>query len=391
MRRWILLALISASSVLGAVAGCSSFTSDGSDAADGGDGAADSAQEADVATQPSSCPLAPTAPPCTTGCTAKLPLLPSSVAKPGIVGDARIAVKDGTLYVARVVDGVRVELLAYDGTSPSWALLGSYPGNAVYGLAVNDTSVLVSLRHPAPPSPPTADAGADGGADGGAATHVIVAVQASCRDSCTGTPTTVQGSSSAGTGVVALGPNFYFSAEKAVMVLKNGQVTTVATTFGAPVVTADCAYVYWSNAFDDAVHRVDDATGIAVTVGTGTRALDGGYDGPYPGTVSLATTDESVVGSTGSGHIYTMPKSPTTQGPTVIVDQPSVGQVVADSRFVYYAKPAGLFVYDVVRVLPDGGAPTTLTVGALQIVGMATDADHVYVVEASGDVTRIAK
>jgi hypothetical protein len=118
--------------------------------------------------------------------------------------------------------------------------------------------------------------------------------------------------------------------------------------------------------------------------------VDSGYDGPFPGTLSLATTDDSVVAATGSGHLYTMPKAPT-HSATVIVDQPGVGQVVADGRFVYYARPASPFFYDLVRVLPDGGAPTTLTVGALRVAGIATDGDHVYVVEPSGDVTRIAK
>jgi hypothetical protein len=204
-----------------------------------------------------------------------------------------------------------------------------------------------------------------------------------------GTPTTVPGSSAAGAGVVAIGPNFYFSAEKAVMTLKNGQLVTIAPMFGAPVVAADCAYVYWSNVFDDIVHRYDDATGITEPVGTGT-VVDSGFDGPFPGTVSLATTDDSVVAATGSGHLYTMPKAPT-HSATVIVDQPGVGPIVADGRFVYYARPASPFFYDLVRVLPDGGAPTTLSVGALRVAGMASDGDHVYVVEASGDVTRIAK
>jgi hypothetical protein len=85
-----------------------------------------------------------------------------------------------------------------------------------------------------------------------------------------------------------------------------------------------------------------------------------------------------------------MPKDPLHPG-QVIVDDAGLGQViVADSRFVYYAETRGFLVSAIVRIAPDGGARQQLS-STLLATAIASDADHLYVVEASGQVTRLKK
>jgi hypothetical protein len=115
-----------------------------------------------------------------------------------------------------------------------------------------------------------------------------------------------------------------------------------------------------------------------------------GFDGPFPGTLGLAAANDSVFATTGSNQLYVMPKDPLHPG-QVIVSDAGLGQViVADGRFVYYAEDRGSLLSAIVRVAPDGGSRQQLST-SLFATAIASDADHLYVVEAGGRVTRLKK
>lgn len=388
MRRWIWTAFASACGLLGAVAACSSFIEDPQVVADAAadaaaapsDGETDgAAQDAPASSdsgdaQPTThCVPVPTAAPCTSACASKLLLLPAPAPR-GVVSDARITTTNGKLYVARVVDASRIELFTAAVTPTAWALLGSYPGSAVYDLGVSDTAILLSLRDLSP--------------DGAPAPQRLVEIDLTCDAGCRGTTTMIPGSFGALHGVVAVGSQFYFSSQDALRTLAAGQTKILANTFGAPVVAGDCAHVYWSNAFDPTINRYDPITSTRDTVATGV-APDGGYDGSFPGTISLAVANDSLVASTGSGYVYSAPITPVHQA-QLVANEPKVGKVLADDRFVYFERSTGFLTSSVVRVLPDGGAPQVMSPSVVA-TDMTSDADHLYVVAASGDVTRIAK
>jgi hypothetical protein len=386
MRRPLLVGLFLAWVALATAAACSSFSSPDEPAAEGGagetatgvDGSMQDAAVADVVTKPGvTCPLVPTAPPCTTGCEDQLPALPPPTTAPGKVNDARIAVRRDTVYVARVVDRSVVELFSKGTASTSWALRGTFAASSVFGLAVNDTTILLSLEEML---------------DGSLTNQQIVEVDVGCDASCAGKKTVLPDSTKAGAGVVTLGQTFYFSSATTLMTLKGGAPTAVGTPiFGGPVVAADCTYVYYSNAFDRFVHRYDETTGNTAVIATDVGIFDAaGFDGPFPGTLGLAAANDSVFATTGSNQLYVMPKDPVHPG-QVIVSDAGLGQViVADGRFVYYAEDRGSLLSAIVRVAPDGGSRQQLST-SLFATAIASDADHLYVVEAGGRVTRLKK
>jgi hypothetical protein len=385
MRRPFLTGLCLAWAGLAAGAACSSFAADDTPGgADGGDEASQlpeaatpDGSTADVVTKPgTSCPLVPTAPLCLTACEETLPALPPSLLAPGVVNDARITVHDGTVYVARVVDRTSAELFSYTGTSASWTLLGSYPARAVFGLAVNDTTILLSL--------------AESLADGAPTNQQVVEVDVHCSAACKGNVYTLD-STRAGPGVVTLGQHFYFSSENHVSLSMGGPPTLVAAEFADPVVAADCTQVYYSNAFDHDVHRYDEKTGLSAVIGTEVGVFDASaFEGGFAGTMALAAANDQVFASTGSGLVYAMPKDPVHAAKVIAGDAGRGSVLVADSRAVYYAELRGFLSYAIVRVDPVGGERQVLS-SSLTAVGMASDADHLYVVEPSGQVTRLAK
>jgi hypothetical protein len=386
MRRRFLFGLCLVWATLAAGAACSSFSSDetGTDAGGGDEtgtapeAALPDAATADVITKPgTTCPLVPTAPPCTSGCEDKLPLLPPSSSAPGTVLDARIAVRGDTVYVARAVDKNVVEVFSKDTASAGWSLRGSFPAHGVFGLAVNDTMIVVSLQETAP--------------DGALTNQQLGALDLGCDASCTGMLVTLPDSMQAGPGAVTIGQNFYLSASHGIVALKGGVPSAVTNSYGAPSIAADCTYVYYSNAFDHSVRRFDEATGMTTPIANEVGIFDAAvYDGAFPGTFGLAAGGDSVFATTGSGQVYAMPKDPLHDGQVIVPDAGLGSIIAADNRYVYYAEGRGFLVSAIVRVQPDGGDRHTLS-SVLRVTGMASDADHLYVIEAGGQVTRLKK
>lgn len=383
MRRPLLLGLCFAWSSLAAAAACSSFSSDES-AAEAGAAETGSALDGalDVVTKPAAtCPLVPTKAPCTTGCEEALPPLPPSPLTP-VNEHARIAVHGDTVYVARIVAESSAELFSKAAAAADWTFRGEFPASLVFGIGVNDTTILLSLR---------------GGklSDGAPANQQLVELDIGCDGACTGKTTTVPSSTFALPGVVTIGQNFYLSSAGSVLALKGGNLTSVSPTiFGEPVVAADCTYVYYSSVFDKDVHRIDVASGGTGVIASNVGLFDASAEaGAFPGTAGLAAANDRVFAMTGSRQLYAMPNNPMRPAPEVIVSDAALGQpiIVADGRFVYYGEGDGVSSSVIIRIAPDGGGRQQLSSGAKRIADIASDADHLYIVDTGGQVTRLNK
>ncbi|CAN5925687.1 hypothetical protein BH11MYX4_BH11MYX4_14220 [soil metagenome] len=67
-----------------------------------------------------------------------------------------------------------------------------------------------------------------------------------------------------------VGDELYFGSGSSVLTLdKAGAPQAVAPIFGTPILGADCSYVYWSNEFDNRVHRYDVTLGLTSDVAKG--------------------------------------------------------------------------------------------------------------------------